>query len=103
MHRLTDIGWEDYSALPLEEKKSYLERHDGGGMPYHTLFAQHELFRRLRGTRRARGRQLDVQLLRFHQKYPPLSMISLMVSPWRTQLKMSISLRSMPSARSSTS
>ena len=40
MHRLTDIGWEDYSALPLEEKKAYLERHDGGGMPYHTLFAQ---------------------------------------------------------------
>ena len=40
MHRLTDIGWEDYSALPLEEKKAYLERHDGGGMPYHTLLAQ---------------------------------------------------------------
>ena len=38
-----------------------------------------------------------------HQKYPPLSMISLIVSPWRTQLKMSTSFRSMPSARSSTS
>ena len=38
-----------------------------------------------------------------NQKYPPLSMISLMVSPWRTHENISTSFFSMPSARSSTS
>ena len=37
---LTEISWEAYSALPLEEKRAYLTRPESGGMPYHTLFAQ---------------------------------------------------------------
>jgi len=40
MARLTDISWKDFSALGLERKKPYLEREEGDGMPYHTLFAQ---------------------------------------------------------------
>ena len=40
MARLTDIGWNEFHALPLEAKRTYLERADGDGMPYHTLFAQ---------------------------------------------------------------
>jgi aspartate carbamoyltransferase catalytic subunit len=40
MAKLTEIGWKEFEALPLEEKRPYLERPDGGGMPYHTLFAQ---------------------------------------------------------------
>jgi len=40
MARLTDISWEEFSALGLERKKPYLEREEGDGMPYHTLFAQ---------------------------------------------------------------
>ncbi len=40
MAMLTEIGWEDFVALPLEAKRPYLERDGGGGMPYHTLFAQ---------------------------------------------------------------
>ncbi len=38
MAELTDISWEGFEALGLEEKKPYLAREDG--MPYHTLFAQ---------------------------------------------------------------
>lgn len=40
MAKLTEIGWDEYSALALEEKRRYLEREAGDGMPYHTLFAQ---------------------------------------------------------------
>ena len=40
MARLTEIGWDSFVTLPLEAKRSYLEREGGGGMPYHTLFAQ---------------------------------------------------------------
>ena len=40
MAKLTEIGWNEYSALSLEEKKPYLMRWEGDGMPYHTLFAQ---------------------------------------------------------------
>ena len=40
MARLTDIGWNEFHALPLEAKRTYLERADGDGMPYHTLFAE---------------------------------------------------------------
>ena len=40
MAKLTEIGWEGYSGLSLEEKKPYLMRWEGDGMPYHTLFAQ---------------------------------------------------------------
>ena len=40
MAKLTEIGWEDFSGLSLEAKRPYLEHPDGGGMPYHTLFAQ---------------------------------------------------------------
>ena len=40
MARLTEIGWEDYAGLSLEAKRPYLERGEGDGMPYHTLFAQ---------------------------------------------------------------
>ena len=40
MARLTDVGWEEFHALPLEAKRAYLERTEGDGMPYHTLFAQ---------------------------------------------------------------
>ncbi len=40
MKKLTDIDWEIFEGLSLEEKKPYLERVDGDTMPYHTLFAQ---------------------------------------------------------------
>lgn len=40
MGSLTEIGWEDFSGLPLDDKRAYLERPGGDGMPYHTLFAQ---------------------------------------------------------------
>ena len=40
MAKLSEIGWEDYSGLSLEEKCPYLVRREGDGMPYHTLFAQ---------------------------------------------------------------
>ena len=40
MAKLTEIGWNDYEKLPLTEKTPYLERFEGDGMPYHTLFAQ---------------------------------------------------------------
>ena len=40
MPKLTEIAWEDFHALALEDKKPYLEREDGSGLPYHTLFAQ---------------------------------------------------------------
>ena len=36
--KLTEIGWDEFKALTLEEKRPYLERPDG--LPYHTLFAQ---------------------------------------------------------------
>ncbi len=38
MAKLTEIGWKEFAALTLEEKRPYLARPDG--MPYHTLFAQ---------------------------------------------------------------
>ena len=40
MSKLTEIGWEEFAALPLESKRPYLTREEGDGMPYHTLFAQ---------------------------------------------------------------
>ena len=40
MNRLTEITWEDYSNLSLDAKCPYLEREEGDGLPYHTLFAQ---------------------------------------------------------------
>ena len=40
MSKITEISWNDYEKLPLEAKKAYLERPDGDGLPYHTLFAQ---------------------------------------------------------------
>ncbi len=40
MSKLTEIGWEEFAALPLERKRPYLTREEGDGMPYHTLFAQ---------------------------------------------------------------
>ena len=40
MAKITEMGWEEFSALPLAEKKIYFENPDGDGMPYHTLFAQ---------------------------------------------------------------
>ena len=40
MSRLTEIAWDEFSALPLEDKRAYLTRDEGDGMPYHTLFAQ---------------------------------------------------------------
>ena len=40
MARLTEIGWEEYEALPLEAKRPYLENYSLPGTPYHTLFAQ---------------------------------------------------------------
>ena len=38
--KLTEIGWNEFERLSLEAKKPYLERQEGDGMPYHTLFAQ---------------------------------------------------------------
>ena len=40
MSKITEISWNDYAKLPLEAKKAYLERPEGDGLPYHTLFAQ---------------------------------------------------------------
>ena len=40
MAKLTEIAWEKFEALPLEEKRHYLVRSAGDSMPYHTLFAQ---------------------------------------------------------------
>ena len=40
MAKLSEIGWEEFSGLSLEAKRPYLERTEGDGMPYHTLFAQ---------------------------------------------------------------
>lgn len=40
MAKLTEISWEDFENLPLTEKTPYLERTEGDGLPYHTLFAQ---------------------------------------------------------------
>ena len=40
MARITDVSWEDFERLSLEEKRPYLARYAGDGMPYHTLFAQ---------------------------------------------------------------
>lgn len=40
MPRLTDITWDEFSAMGLEEKTPYLSRGDDGMTPYHTLFAQ---------------------------------------------------------------
>jgi aspartate carbamoyltransferase catalytic subunit len=38
MKRIFNISWEEFEALPLEEKTPYLMQADGA--PYHTLFAQ---------------------------------------------------------------
>ncbi len=40
MGDLTKIGWAEFSRLSLTDKRPYLERIEGDGMPYHTLFAQ---------------------------------------------------------------
>ena len=40
MSKLTEIGWDAFERLTLEEKRPYLTRSEGDGMPYHTLFAQ---------------------------------------------------------------
>ena len=40
MGDLTKIGWEEFSRLSLTDKRPYLARSEGDGMPYHTLFAQ---------------------------------------------------------------
>lgn len=40
MKNISQIGWEEFSGLSLEEKRPYLARPEGDGMPYHTLFAQ---------------------------------------------------------------
>ena len=40
MANLKDISWNDFTSLPLDGKRPYLERPEGDGMPYHTLFAQ---------------------------------------------------------------
>ena len=47
MPKLTEISWEEFSTLSLEAKSPYLERSEGDGMPYHTLFAQQFDRRRL--------------------------------------------------------
>ncbi|MCL1921012.1 MAG: aspartate carbamoyltransferase [Kiritimatiellaeota bacterium] len=36
--RICTLGWDEYQALPLDEKITYLMQPDGN--PYHTLFAQ---------------------------------------------------------------
>lgn len=38
--KLTDISWEEFEKLSLNEKRPFLESEYGEGMPYHTLFAQ---------------------------------------------------------------
>ena len=40
MAKITEISWENFEALSIEEKKTYLQRGEGDTMPYHTLFAQ---------------------------------------------------------------
>lgn len=40
MKTLKDISWDEFHTLELEAKRLYLERNDGSGVPYHTLFAQ---------------------------------------------------------------
>jgi aspartate carbamoyltransferase catalytic subunit len=40
MAKLTDVTWDEYSQLSPEDKKPYLKRPEGDGLPYHTLFAQ---------------------------------------------------------------
>ena len=40
MANITEISWENFEALSLDDKKAYLQRGDGDTMPYHTLFAQ---------------------------------------------------------------
>ena len=40
MAKLTDIAWNEFQALPLEEKRPYLANPDLPNTPYHTLFAQ---------------------------------------------------------------
>ena len=40
MAKITEISWNDYAKLSLDAKKAYLERPEGDGLPYHTLFAQ---------------------------------------------------------------
>ena len=40
MSKLTEVSWEDFEALSLDEKRPYLQRVEDDGMPYHTLFAQ---------------------------------------------------------------
>ena len=40
MANITEISWESFEALSLDDKKAYLQRGDGDTMPYHTLFAQ---------------------------------------------------------------
>ncbi|MBQ8113241.1 MAG: aspartate carbamoyltransferase [Kiritimatiellae bacterium] len=40
MHKLTEIAWPEFEALPLEAKKPYLENYEIPATPYHTLFAQ---------------------------------------------------------------
>ena len=40
MANITEISWENFEALSLDEKKPYLQRGGGDTMPYHTLFAQ---------------------------------------------------------------
>ncbi|MBP5791736.1 MAG: aspartate carbamoyltransferase [Kiritimatiellae bacterium] len=40
MADITNIAWQDFARLSLEEKVPYLSRGDGDAMPYHTLFAQ---------------------------------------------------------------
>lgn len=50
MSKMTDISWDGFSALSLADKRPYLARPEGDGMPYHTLFAQQfdrELLERL--------------------------------------------------------
>ncbi|MBS7286432.1 MAG: aspartate carbamoyltransferase [Kiritimatiellae bacterium] len=38
--KLTEIGWNEFKALSLDEKRPYLEREEKDSLPYHTLFAQ---------------------------------------------------------------
>ena len=36
--RIIDVSWEDFLALPIEEKSRLVTKRDG--LPFHTLFAQ---------------------------------------------------------------